>query len=115
MARLIAWCFRAFRALPWRLSLQLLLILLLLLLQLLLLQLLLLRLLPLPLRLRLRLPLPLRLPLRMRLRLRVHKNSTTGLLPESSGECFQICFYTELLGFFAGIIPNPPALGSRFE
>ena len=62
----------------------------------------LLQLLALPLRLRLRLPLPLQLPLRVRLRVR--QNSTTGILHESQGECFQICSYTSLLGCFAGII-----------
>ena len=39
----------------------------------------------------------------MRLRLREQQNSTTGSSSESQGECFQICFYTWLLGCFAGI------------
>ena len=41
---------------------------------------------------------------RMRLRLREQQNPTTGFSSESYGECFHICFYTSLLGCFAGII-----------
>ena len=65
---------------------------------------LLLQLLAVPLPLRLRLMLPLRLPLQMRMRLRKHQNSTTAVLHQYQRQCFQLCFYTSLLGCFAGII-----------
>ena len=91
--------------LPMFLLLLLLFLLLLrLLLLLLLFYLLLLQLLAMPLPLRLRLTLPLRLSLQMRLRLRKHPNSATALLHQYQRQCFQLCFYTSLLGCFAGII-----------